>query len=133
MYDSKEKIERRFEYLSKLKHGWGSYTAIPILPESITMAREALGILKTECHGIVPCENGGIQLEWHFTGFDIEITIHPKEDIDLSIFLRNSYFHDSVDVIKNLLHKHNSVLHDLINTALNKQEPIPEAPGVSDE
>ena len=54
--------------LSALEPGWDSYRAVPITSEALaTVGRIA----------VVPCGNGGVQLEIHRDGLDIEIEIGP--------------------------------------------------------
>lgn len=62
--------------LRDLKPGWDSYNAKPIDPRCIEKAFQ----LWREASGpwiVVPCTNGGVQLEQHRDGLDIEINISP--------------------------------------------------------
>lgn len=64
--------------LLSLRRGWDSYGA---LPTSEHAARKAVDILidlvgeGARMPAIVPASNGGIQLEWHNSGRDVEIEI----------------------------------------------------------
>jgi hypothetical protein len=64
--------------LLALRRGWDSYGA---LPTSEHVARKAIDILidlvgeGARMPAIVPASNGGIQLEWHNSGRDVEIEI----------------------------------------------------------
>ncbi len=52
--------------LLSLKHGWDSYGGHPISTNAIATIGE---------FRVVPCSDGGVQLEIHRDGWDIEITI----------------------------------------------------------
>ena len=54
--------------LSALSDGWDSYNAEPI---------SQVAIYRLESFSVVPMSNGGIQLEAHRDGWDIEIEIDP--------------------------------------------------------
>lgn len=34
---------------------------------------------------IVPCSDGGVQLEWHENGYDIELVLGPHGTVDIEI------------------------------------------------
>lgn len=63
------------DILAALKPGWDSYGACAIAPDAIRAARVMLS-----APSVVPCSDGGVQLEWHRDGFDIEIRIPPSAD-----------------------------------------------------
>lgn len=69
----------QFERLRQLQPNWDSYGAGPLDPRCIEGAARMLADLKNAgWHGpwsVVPCSNGGVQLEQHCYGIDIEITI----------------------------------------------------------
>jgi hypothetical protein len=52
-----------------LKPGWNSYGAPQITEESIKSARDFLLIQPQP----VPTSQGGVQLEWHLKGLDLEL------------------------------------------------------------
>ena len=65
--------------LRELKPGWDSYDAKPIDPRCIEKAFE----FWRETRGpwtVVPCADGGVQLERHSDGLDIEIRVSPASD-----------------------------------------------------
>ena len=70
--------------LLELKPGWDSYSARPL---SRVNARRAVRLLNEVMRpdiplpAIVPTVHGGIQLEWHIRGVDLEICIEPREEI----------------------------------------------------
>jgi hypothetical protein len=61
--------------LENLPPNWDSYGAVRIHPAAI---RKAFDMKKglTGSWSVVPCSDGGVQLEQHAGGFDIEITIN---------------------------------------------------------
>lgn len=61
----------KLESLRLLKSNWDSYGAASISPEAIATASQFLQ------PDIVPTSQGGIQLEWHNFGIDLEIEITP--------------------------------------------------------
>ena len=70
--------------LLSLPSGWSSYSAKPIAPQNATRAIRLLAeFLRPEIPPplIVPTVRGGIQLEWHTKGINIEIYIDTPESI----------------------------------------------------
>jgi hypothetical protein len=68
------------EALRSLQPNWDSYGAVAIRPEAIAKALD----MKQGLSGpwaVVPCSDGGIQLEQHAGGFDIEIVIRAYPTI----------------------------------------------------
>jgi hypothetical protein len=63
--------EQLFDELRALQKGWDSYDADPISEAAIRSAKEFLSRMD-----ITPCNDGGVQLEWHTHGFDLELTFH---------------------------------------------------------
>ena len=65
-------------YLLGLKPGWDSYGAPRIKPE---VGRAAFDLLRdimranTPVPSIVPMGDGGVQIEWHVKGIDLEIEV----------------------------------------------------------
>ena len=57
-------MREEFRRLLDLPENWNSYGALPISGAAIKAA---------ESMSIVPTCNGGVQLEWHINGHDIEI------------------------------------------------------------
>lgn len=64
----------RFLALLDLKKNWNSYGAPPIDVETAIAADMFLN----KHVNIVPTAKGGIQLEWHVNGLDIEIEFDKK-------------------------------------------------------
>jgi hypothetical protein len=63
----------RLESLADLKPGWDSYGGKAPTPEAIAAARVMIEWEPTA----TPLSGGGVQLEWHAGGYDIEIRIAP--------------------------------------------------------
>ncbi len=66
--------------LSLLENNWNSYGGKPITKLALVRADlllKALQAIQAVEPFICPCNDGGIQLEWHRNGFDIEIEIAP--------------------------------------------------------
>ena len=67
-----------------LPAGWNSYSAKPIEPRNVKRAIELLAELlgpETPPPIVVPTVGGGIQLEWHNNGIDIEVYIDSPYDV----------------------------------------------------
>ena len=64
--------------LIDLGRNWDSYGAAPIDPANVEVALRILSRIKrkdTPPPCVVPTSRGGIQLEWHLRGIDLEIEI----------------------------------------------------------
>jgi hypothetical protein len=67
--------------LLQLPAGWNSYHARPVKLSSVQSALELLNRIMTDptpAPDVVPTSPGGVQLEWHTTEIDVEITIPPS-------------------------------------------------------
>lgn len=65
------------EQLGELRRGWDSDRGSPITVNAIATVQS---------FATVPCSSGGIQLEVHRNGFDVEIDIEPDGRIS-SVFV----------------------------------------------
>lgn len=65
--------------LLSLRDGWDSYDGKPITKEAM---------LAVDSVSVVPCSDGGLQLELHRDGFDIEICIGPDGRIASALVAR---------------------------------------------
>ena len=75
-----EPLGQRLEELLDLDANWNSYGAPPIDPEAILFAVDLLldtmpGNVPTPA--TVPTSRGGVQLEWHSHGLELEVAILP--------------------------------------------------------
>jgi len=59
-----------------LKKDWDSYGASPIDPKAVAAAKRFLSACQP-----VPTNDGGVQLEWHLMGQEIEIVFNAKGEI----------------------------------------------------
>lgn len=82
-------VLERLQYLRSLLPGWDSTRARSIDKHSID---RVLGFLtmtmtySTPAPSIVPLESGGLQIEWHRAGLDIEIEFQPGEEARLYFY-----------------------------------------------
>jgi len=70
-------LEARFAHIAALKENWDSYGAGPISPAALAAARAFLDDAQ-----VVPCSSGGVQLEWHTLGGDVELQFNPDGTAD---------------------------------------------------
>lgn len=64
------------EQLLTLRENWDSYGAPKISHEAVEGAKLLWSLLATE-PSFVPMSDGGVQMEWHNRGFDVELEISP--------------------------------------------------------
>ena len=77
-------------HLTALKRGWDSYDGLPTTRESISTAFTFLTVVMspdTPPPSLVPLNDGGVQIEWHQNGIDIEASF-PAED-EAELFMRD--------------------------------------------
>lgn len=73
--------------LLSMPHGWDSYGAPQVDPACVASAIEiALTVMhaRTPSPAVVPTTSGGVQLEWHTRGIDLEIEIRSPSRISAS-------------------------------------------------
>ena len=73
--------------LLALPRGWDSYDAPKIELSAVRSALDLLfAILKPESPGpsVVPTVQGGVQLEWHIQGIDLEIRLDSPDKVEIS-------------------------------------------------
>ena len=73
--------------LLALPRGWDSYDAPKIKFAAVRSALDLLvAILKPESPGpsVVPTVQGGVQLEWHIQGIDLEIRLDSPDKVEIS-------------------------------------------------
>jgi hypothetical protein len=71
---------RELRALLALPDGWNSYRAARIDPGAILTALELLAQTMTPttpAPSVVPMSRGGVQLEWHEQGVDLEVSVDP--------------------------------------------------------
>jgi hypothetical protein len=78
-------MNKKLKNLQKLEKNWDSYGAEPIhefaLAEADTLFKcfKALGVKEPQA---VPTNEGGVQLEWHEGGYDLEIVISSEGKVN---------------------------------------------------
>lgn len=66
--------------LRKLEPNWDSYGAVVIEQKCIDAAKLFVNdLVSMSLPQVVPTNIGGVQLEWHENGLDIECSIEPEE------------------------------------------------------
>jgi len=81
-------VEERFQELLSLQPDWDSYGANAIEQKYLDQAKEFLEQVMREdtaMPALVPLADGGVQLEWHVNGFDVEICFSPEDPQELYI------------------------------------------------
>jgi hypothetical protein len=82
-----ETIEKLYS-LTELQAGWNSYGARPIRSDVIRHVGRWVPRLfqaTTPEPAVVPRVNGGLQLEWHHKGIDLEIYVESPESIRFQV------------------------------------------------
>jgi len=75
-------LQQKIRGLSSLPVGWDSYDAKPIDAKCIELACQLVGpilVLRLGDVQAVPCPDGGVQLEIHAGGVDLELWISPAD------------------------------------------------------
>jgi hypothetical protein len=71
-----------------LARGWDTYNGAPVSPQSVQRALAfLLGFLEpsSPTPAVVPLSDGGVQMEWHRGGLDVELTFSPREAPELFV------------------------------------------------
>lgn len=78
---------KRLDEIAKLPANWDGYGADAPWPDAIAVARRLIEALQHP-PAVVPCSDGGVQLEWHRSGFEIEVAVQSHGQItDDDIYL----------------------------------------------
>lgn len=81
-------VEQRLSKIQAYQPGWDGYASKPPGASVIGFARSILQAVMpadAPAPSIVPFSGGGIQLEWHANGFDIELAIYAPFKAELSV------------------------------------------------
>jgi hypothetical protein len=117
-----ERVRDSVYELLSLNENWDSYGAAPIRQEFVASASSLLHSIMdqdTPLPAIVPTTPGGVQVEWHRDGIDLEIEIESTSRI-------NVYFEDARTGVSweegftSDLHKLSSVVSMLSHHAANR-------------
>jgi hypothetical protein len=71
-------VTERVKYLRSLRRGWDGYASVPIQEDILSFALSMLDSAmqsETPPPFIAPVSGGGVQIEWHEGGLDIEFYI----------------------------------------------------------
>ena len=71
----------RLDEIAVLPPNWDSYGGETPWPENVAIARR-LALLFGQPPAVVPTSRGGVQLEWHGHGFDVEVYVHVDDTAD---------------------------------------------------
>ncbi len=72
-----------------LKPGWDSYRAVAISTAACNIAHTIVNLCEKRnmpAPSPVPCSDGGVQLEWHCGGIDLEIKARPDRITDFCLW-----------------------------------------------
>lgn len=92
------RIDGRIKELRSLQQGWDGYDAPPISPAVLAFAQSVLqSVMTPQCPppSLVPTHGGGVQLEWHVAGGDVELMIYRPAEASLSASFADG--RDSID------------------------------------
>lgn len=81
-------VDNRLAKLSAYTKGWDGHHGEPPRRTVIAFARSILNSVMsptTPAPAIVPMSGGGLQLEWHAGGLDIELAIYRPREAELSV------------------------------------------------
>ena len=73
----------RLDKLRELKEDWDNDGAKAPTEEAIDTAERVLNMLREVPGQAVPCTDGGVQIEWHSHGLDVEFRITPEGTFEL--------------------------------------------------
>lgn len=76
-----EDVLERASSVYDLEKGWDGENALPVTKEALWDALDVLTDVMSEdsiAPQVVPTSDGGIQLEWHCAGVDLEVYVEPS-------------------------------------------------------
>ena len=73
---------KAFERITELAPNWDGYDGVPPTRAAISTAHAVANALLHPPQ-VVPVNDGGVQLEWHIEGVDVEIAITPKGEVEV--------------------------------------------------
>ncbi len=87
------------EQLASLEPGWDSYRGKPISPYHIKLSWEFIHQI-AQCYPpkphIGPVPDGGVQIEWHTKGIDLEVEFSPEDGM---VF----FYRDDAQIVEEVL------------------------------
>lgn len=84
---------KQLQELLQLGRNWDSYGGCPIEPKAVEVALRIAGdVLSAEASPptVVPTSQGGVQLEWHANGIDLEIAVSPSGAVNAYYYNRTT-------------------------------------------
>lgn len=91
-FDRMQEPLRRIDALMSLDAGWDSYGGYPVQPRAALHAVQLLAaILENDVPppSVVPTVTGGLQLEWHDSGADLEMEVRVDRSVEVFLQLPN--------------------------------------------
>ena len=82
------RVKARLDQLRALPQSWDGYHSVPISPSVAKFVLDVLGSTMppfTSAPSIVPVSGGGLQLEWHEGGLDIELYVSKPYQAELYV------------------------------------------------
>ena len=70
-------LDAKFDRLKALLPNWDTYGAPSIAPSILAEARAWLDSVH-----VIPCSDGGVQLEWHRNDVDVEVTFRADATVE---------------------------------------------------
>jgi hypothetical protein len=86
--DWRTSVDRQLRTLRRLERGWDGCNSGPVSWATAAFTSAVLrSVMKphTPAPTLVPASGGGIQLEWHEQGLDIELMIYRPVDAELTV------------------------------------------------
>jgi len=81
-----DKIQPQLKEFTQYSVGWDSYNALPLRHDTAAFALSVLNSVmksQTPLPHVAPTSDGGLQLDWHEKGIDLELHIAAPYDCDL--------------------------------------------------
>lgn len=82
------RVRARLDQLRALPQNWDGYHSVAISPSVVQFVMDVLGSAMppfTSAPSIVPVSGGGLQLEWHEGGLDIELYVSKPYQAELYV------------------------------------------------
>jgi hypothetical protein len=87
----------RLARIAALENDWDSYGARPISGAVVALVEHLLEVSaqpKVPEPAVVPTPDGGVQLEWHIRGLDLEVAVAPSAAGALLVSLEDEWAHE---------------------------------------
>ena len=90
----------KLDHIAALETDWDSYGARPISSTVVAFVESLLELVaqpKVPEPAVVPTPDGGVQLEWHIRGLDLEVEVAPSATGALLVSLEDEWAHEAMD------------------------------------